>query len=76
MILVVIVYIVGNKFYGYVGFGDLLVFLFFGLFGVFGSFFLYIGYIEWSLLLLFLGCGLLVVVVLNVNNMCDIENDV
>lgn len=74
-ILAAIAYTVGNKPYGYVGLGDLSVFLFFGLLGVSGSFFLHTGFIEWSLLLPSLGCGLLAVAVLNVNNMRDIEND-
>ncbi|GHX84699.1 1,4-dihydroxy-2-naphthoate octaprenyltransferase [Vibrio cholerae] len=60
-ILAAIAYTVGNKPYGYVGLGDLSVFLFFGLLGVSGSFFLHTGYIEWSLLLPSLGCGLLAV---------------
>lgn len=74
-ILAAIAYTVGNKPYGYVGLGDSSVFRFFGLLGVSGSFFLHTGYIEWSLLLPSLGCGLLAVAVLNVNNMRDIEND-
>ncbi|ENM5740105.1 1,4-dihydroxy-2-naphthoate polyprenyltransferase [Vibrio mimicus] len=74
-ILAAIAYTVGNKPYGYFGLGDLSVFLFFGLLGVSGSFFLHTGYIEWNLFLPSLGCGLLAVAVLNVNNMRDIEND-
>ncbi|QSA19068.1 1,4-dihydroxy-2-naphthoate octaprenyltransferase, partial [Vibrio furnissii] len=70
-----IAYTVGNKPYGYVGLGDLSVFLFFGLLGVSGTYFLHIGHIEWSLFLPSLGCGLMAVAVLNVNNMRDIEND-
>lgn len=70
-----IAYTVGNKPYGYVGLGDLSVFLFFGLLGVSGTYFLHTGYIEWSLFLPSLGCGLMAVAVLNVNNMRDIEND-
>lgn len=74
-ILAAIAYTVGNKPYGYVGLGDLSVFLFFGLLGVSGSYFLHTGQIEWRLLLPSLGCGLLAVSVLNINNMRDIEND-
>lgn len=73
--LAAVAYTVGNKPYGYVGLGDLSVFLFFGLLGVSGSYFLHTGHIEWSLFLPSLGCGLLAVAVLNVNNMRDIEND-
>ncbi|XAW89402.1 1,4-dihydroxy-2-naphthoate polyprenyltransferase [Vibrio sp. CDRSL-10 TSBA] len=70
-----IAYTVGNKPYGYVGLGDLSVFIFFGLLGVSGTYFLHTGSIDWSLFLPSLGCGLLAVAVLNVNNMRDIEND-
>ncbi len=70
-----IAYTVGNKPYGYLGLGDLSVFLFFGLLGVSGTYFLHTGSIEWSLFLPSLGCGLLAVAVLNVNNMRDIDND-
>ncbi len=74
-ILAAIAYTVGNKPYGYVGLGDLSVFVFFGLLGVSGSYFLQTGSLEWRLLLPSLGCGLLAVSVLNINNMRDIEND-
>lgn len=74
-ILAAIAYTVGNKPYGYVGLGDLSVFIFFGLLGVSGSYFLHTGQIEWRLLLPSVGCGLLAVSVLNINNMRDIEND-
>lgn len=73
--LAAIAYTVGNKPYGYLGLGDLSVFLFFGLLGVSGTFFLHTGNIDWSLFLPSLGCGLMAVAVLNVNNMRDIEND-
>jgi 1,4-dihydroxy-2-naphthoate polyprenyltransferase len=74
-ILAAIAYTVGNKPYGYVGLGDLSVFIFFGLLGVSGTYFLHTGHIEFSLLLPSVGCGLLAVAVLNINNMRDIEND-
>ncbi|WP_342607705.1 1,4-dihydroxy-2-naphthoate polyprenyltransferase [Vibrio tritonius] len=70
-----IAYTVGNKPYGYVGLGDLSVFIFFGLLGVSGTYFLHTGHIDSALFLPALGCGLLAVAVLNVNNMRDIEND-
>ncbi|NAW70743.1 1,4-dihydroxy-2-naphthoate polyprenyltransferase [Vibrio sp. V27_P1S3P104] len=73
--LAAVAYTVGNKPYGYVGLGDLSVFLFFGLLGVSGSYFLQTGHIEWGLFLPSLGCGLMAVAVLNINNMRDIEND-
>lgn len=73
--LAAIAYTMGNKPYGYVGLGDLSVFIFFGLLGVFGTFFLHTGTVSAQLLLPSVGCGLLAVAVLNVNNMRDIEND-
>ncbi|RJX65402.1 1,4-dihydroxy-2-naphthoate polyprenyltransferase [Vibrio sinensis] len=70
-----IAYTVGNKPYGYVGLGDVSVFIFFGLLGVAGTYFLHTGIVDFSLALPAIGCGLLAVAVLNVNNMRDIEND-
>jgi len=70
-----IAYTVGNKPYGYVGLGDISVFIFFGLLGVAGTYFLHTGVVAPSLVLPAIGCGLLAVAVLNINNMRDIEND-
>ncbi|MGR5246825.1 MULTISPECIES: 1,4-dihydroxy-2-naphthoate polyprenyltransferase [Vibrio] len=74
-IIAAIAYTMGSKPYGYVGLGDLSVFIFFGLLGVSGTYFLHTGHIESALFLPALGCGLLAVAVLNINNMRDIEND-
>ncbi|WP_394249180.1 1,4-dihydroxy-2-naphthoate polyprenyltransferase [Vibrio profundi] len=74
-IVAAIAYTVGNKPYGYIGLGDLSVFIFFGLLGVSGTYFLHTGSVETSLFLPALGCGLMAVAVLNINNMRDIEND-
>ncbi len=74
-ILSSIAYTVGSKPYGYVGLGDLSVFIFFGLLGVGGTFFLHTGYLDVDILVPAIGCGLLAVAVLNINNMRDIEND-
>lgn len=68
-------YTVGKNPYGYNGFGDLFVFLFFGLAGVLGTYFLHVGSINWMILLPAVSVGLLSVGVLNLNNMRDIEND-
>ncbi len=70
-----IAYTVGNKPYGYVGLGDISVFIFFGLLGVAGTYFLHTGIVAPLLILPAIGCGLLAVAVLNINNMRDIEND-
>lgn len=68
-------YTVGNKAYGYSGFGDLFVFLFFGLLAVLGSFYLNASYLSWDVVLPAITIGLLSTAVLNLNNMRDIEND-
>lgn len=74
-IFAAIAYTVGNKPYGYVGLGDISVFIFFGLLGVAGTYFLHTGIVEALLILPAIGCGLLAVAVLNINNMRDIDND-
>ncbi|MFM2591141.1 1,4-dihydroxy-2-naphthoate polyprenyltransferase [Vibrio sp. TBV020] len=74
-IVAAIAYTVGNKPYGYVGLGDISVFIFFGLLGVAGTYFLHTGIVAPQLILPAVGCGLLAVAVLNINNMRDIEND-
>lgn len=68
-------YTVGKSAYGYSGFGDLFVFLFFGWVSVIGSNFLFTHFIDWKLFLPATAIGLLSVAVLNLNNMRDIEND-
>lgn len=74
-ILAAINYTIGKNPYGYMGFGDLFVFLFFGLVGVIGSYFLHTGYLNWHILFPAASVGLLSAGVLNLNNMRDIEND-
>ncbi|HAS6349616.1 TPA: 1,4-dihydroxy-2-naphthoate polyprenyltransferase [Vibrio vulnificus] len=74
-IFAAIAYTMGSKPYGYVGLGDLSVFIFFGLLGVSGTYFLHTGQLDGALFLPSLGCGMLAVAVLNINNMRDIEND-
>lgn len=68
-------YTVGKSAYGYSGFGDVFVFIFFGLVSVIGSNFLFTHFIDWKLFLPATSIGLLSVAVLNLNNMRDIEND-
>lgn len=68
-------YTVGSNAYGYSGFGDLFVFIFFGLVSVIGSNFLFTHFIDWTLFFPAIAIGLLSVAVLNLNNMRDIEND-
>ncbi|UOX32903.1 1,4-dihydroxy-2-naphthoate octaprenyltransferase [Flavobacterium sediminilitoris] len=68
-------YTVGSNAYGYSGFGDVFVFVFFGLVSVLGSNFLFTKTFDWYLILPAISIGLLSVAVLNLNNMRDIEND-
>jgi len=68
-------YTVGKKAYGYSGFGDVFVFLFFGLLSVLGTYFLFTKTLNWDLLLPATTIGLLCMAVLNLNNMRDIHND-
>lgn len=68
-------YTVGTNAYGYSGFGDIFVFIFFGLVSVLGSNFLFTKLLDWKLVLPAVSIGLLSVAVLNLNNMRDLEND-
>ncbi|UXP34061.1 1,4-dihydroxy-2-naphthoate polyprenyltransferase [Reichenbachiella agarivorans] len=70
-----ITYTSGNNPYGYLGLGDISVFLFFGLVGVLGSYFLHTRTFDWINVLPAAACGLLATGVLNVNNIRDIESD-
>lgn len=68
-------YTVGDSAYGYRGFGDVFVFLFFGLVSVCGSYVLYTKTIDWQIFIGGVGIGLLSTAVLNLNNMRDINSD-
>mgnify|MGYP003646778372 FL=1 len=68
-------YTVGNAAYGYSGFGDVFVFLFFGLVSVVGSYFLYTKSINFEIFLPAISIGLLSTAVLNLNNLRDREED-
>lgn len=68
-------YTVGNTAYGYRGYGDLFVFLFFGLVSTLGVNFLYSKQIDYELVLPAIAIGLLSVGVLNLNNMRDEASD-
>jgi 1,4-dihydroxy-2-naphthoate octaprenyltransferase len=68
-------YTVGNSAYGYSGFGDVFVFLFFGLLSVLGSCFLYTKHINFEVILPAISVGLLSTAVLNLNNLRDREED-
>lgn len=70
-----ILYTVGKRPYGYAGFGDLSVLIFFGIVGVVGSLFLFTQTFSWMTFLPALACGLFAVGVLNINNIRDMESD-
>lgn len=69
-------YTVGKGAYGYAGFGDLFVFLFFGIVGVVGSYFLNTYQLQMDVFLMAISIGFLSTGVLNLNNMRDIDNDI
>ena len=68
-------YTVGNTAYGYSGFGDIFVFLFFGLLSVVGSYFLHTKSISVTIFLPAISIGLLSTAVLNLNNLRDRNHD-
>ncbi|MCO6564009.1 MAG: 1,4-dihydroxy-2-naphthoate octaprenyltransferase [Apibacter sp.] len=74
-VLAAIFYTMGKKPYGYMGLGDVFVFIFFGLVSVLGSDFLYTKTFSWDNLLPASAIGLFSCAVLNLNNMRDIESD-
>lgn len=68
-------YTAGKKSYGYIGLGDLFVFLFFGILPVPGVFYLNAGFLPPLVFLPAISIGLFSTGVLNLNNMRDIAND-
>ena len=75
-IIAALKYTLGKKPYGYQGFGDLSVFIFFGLVSTLGAFFLQTQTLTWQATWLAVAIGLPIVAVLNLNNIRDMENDV
>lgn len=63
------------KGYGYYGWGEAAVWLFFGLLAVSGSHYLHTGSLNAAVLLPANGCGLLAAAVLHTNNMRDLNSD-
>ncbi|MEN8227501.1 MAG: 1,4-dihydroxy-2-naphthoate polyprenyltransferase [Bacteroidota bacterium] len=74
-IFAAIKYTIGKRPYGYVGFGDIMVFIYFGILGVAGTYFLHTQSFHLTILLPASSIGLLSVGVLNLNNLRDHEND-
>lgn len=68
-------YTVGKNAYGYSGWGDVFVFIFFGLVAVLGTYFLMAHTLTWWTVLPAVCFGCLSAGVLNINNIRDIEND-
>ena len=74
-IVAAVAYTATPKPYGYMGLGDISVFLFFGIVAVAGSYYLQTGSVPLLVLLPASGMGMLCTAVLNINNMRDIESD-
>ncbi|MBK6266787.1 1,4-dihydroxy-2-naphthoate polyprenyltransferase [Marivirga sp. S37H4] len=74
-IFAAIAYTNGKRPYGYMGLGDIFVFLFFGLVGVVGTYYLHAESVEPTIFLPAMACGFLAAGVLNVNNIRDIKSD-
>ena len=68
-------YTVGRNPYGYRGFGDLFVFVFFGLVGTVGTYYLHTHQFRYEVVLPAASIGLLSVGVLNINNLRDEKSD-
>jgi 1,4-dihydroxy-2-naphthoate octaprenyltransferase len=74
-IVAAIKYTMGKKPYGYIGFGDIMVFIYFGILGVAGTYFLHTQSFHLTILLPASSVGLFSAGVLNLNNLRDHEND-
>jgi 1,4-dihydroxy-2-naphthoate octaprenyltransferase len=74
-IIAAITYTIGKKPYGYIGMGDIAVFIFFGIVGVCGIYVLQTRQWDWHVLLPAASFGLLSMGVLNINNIRDLESD-
>lgn len=74
-IIAAILYTNGKKPYGYAGFGDIFVFIFFGPVSVLGTFYLHTFIFRWEYFLPAAACGLFSTAVLNLNNIRDIQSD-
>ena len=65
----------GPRPYGYAGFGELFVFVFFGLVAVVGTTYVNLGHVPWLSVMAAIPVGLLAVALLVVNNLRDIPGD-
>jgi len=74
-IIAAIKYTVGKNPYGYKGFGDIFVFIFFGLIGVIGTYYLHTNWFDKMVIVPAAVIGLMSTAVLNINNLRDIHSD-
>lgn len=65
----------GRKPYGYLGFGEVSVFVFFGLIATIGSYYIQSKEINWQIFLLSIPVGCLSCAILVINNLRDLSND-
>jgi 1,4-dihydroxy-2-naphthoate octaprenyltransferase len=65
----------GKKPYGYFGFGELSVFIFFGLVATVGSYYIQTEQLNWQIFLLSMPVGTLSCAILAVNNLRDLPQD-
>ena len=70
-----VTYTLGKHSYGYIGLGDLGVFLFFGLLSTMGAYYLQTQTMTWHVFWCSVAIGLPCVGVLNLNNIRDMQND-
>lgn len=70
-----ILYTIGKKAYGYLGLGDIFVFIFFGIVSVVGVYPLFANSLYWWIILPAVTIGCTSTMVLNLNNMRDHKND-
>lgn len=71
-----ITYTLGKHNYGYKGYGDLGVFLFFGLLSTMGAYYLQMQSLSWDIAACGAAIGLPCVGVLNLNNIRDMSHDI
>jgi 1,4-dihydroxy-2-naphthoate octaprenyltransferase len=74
-IVAAVTYTVGKHPYGYQGWGDLSVFVFFGMVGTLGTYYLHAHHLRWDVVLPAASIGLLSTGVLNLNNLRDEQSD-
>lgn len=74
-VVAALAYTLGKHPYGYLGLGDLFVFLFFGIVSVFGAYYLQTKEFDYFLIFPAIIFGFWSIAVLNVNNIRDVEND-